>query len=209
MSGCTNLSVKEDPSEPGQIAAGSSLALGSRVASSDHVALERNRLLNPGHLSEVSVTIMASRKAATRCIYDTSWKAFAKQCGPLNPLVGLLTRGHPSKAENVYPSSPGSYSHDPTSDSWSSLTQTSSYCLLFQRGCPSSRLYIVPLALTKPPFELLREVPLKRLYIKTLLMVVTSARDCHNWASCQPGKAFVSSTRTRWYSGQTSPLFKK
>ncbi|XP_026535084.1 uncharacterized protein LOC113419749 [Notechis scutatus] len=187
----------EDSARQGLAVPGTSSAPKSTVASVSRLEVERERLRNEGLSAQVINTILAARRPSTTRIYNATWNIFCKWChkssiNPLSPSIaqilaflqdgldrGLspntLRRQVAALSTVVSGSSSGSLSHHPRIRAF--LRGASNLHPPVIHRYPTWDLNKVLMALTKPPFEPLREAPLQFLTLKVVFLVaVTSAR---------------------------------
>ncbi|XP_070583499.1 uncharacterized protein [Erythrolamprus reginae] len=169
----------------------------SPVASTDHLALERLRLRQLNLLEKVIDTMQAARRPSTSQIYQTTWAAFCGFCDKqqINPrkasvitvleflqagierglALNTLKRHVAALSTMIQVAEVRSLAYHPWVKDF--MRGASNQHSPPVRRFPSWDLTLVLRALTKPPFEPLRSIPLQLLSIKTAFLVaITSAR---------------------------------
>lgn len=177
----------------GPSSTGSNIPSTSRKSTPNCMDVERDMLKAKGFSNPVISTMLSSRKEVTHKIYYKVWKTFQAFCGPsqvdidscnvskvLDFLQAGLDKGLRPATLKVHISALSSFFSRPlASDPW---------IVRFMRGAerilptakirtPPWDLSLVLAELTKPPFEPLKDAPIKFLTLKTAFLVaITSAR---------------------------------
>ncbi|XP_058014842.1 uncharacterized protein LOC131185882 [Ahaetulla prasina] len=187
----------EDPGQPGVSSSGTSSTPRAAMATPSRVEIERSVLIRAKVPGQVIPTMLASRRDSTKRIYEATWRAFERWCAPQGivtssasvlDILAFLQRGLDSGlATNTLKRQVAAIS---TVLRCGSLVSLSKEPLIqqFFRGAnnvnppvvhrfPSWRLNAVLNALTKAPFEPLRDSSLRILSLKVaFLIAITSAR---------------------------------
>ena len=168
-----------------------------RMVEFDRMEIERRALEERGLNSEITDTILSSRRESTKRLYNITWKAFVRWCRrkkrfymrpSLNDILEFLQ-------ENVRQGLRPNTLRWQTTAIATVVQQVEGYLLTrnplvvrFLKGAtvkappqvhrfPSWNLNIVLQTLTRTPFKPIRSIPIRMLALKTIFLVaITSAR---------------------------------
>ncbi|XP_048340536.1 transcriptional enhancer factor TEF-1 [Sphaerodactylus townsendi] len=191
-------SAHASANSPTHVVTGPNTASGTSVAVPNRLAVERRSLKEKGCSKKVINTIIASRKASTNCIFDSSWKTFVtwsrkNAIDPVKPKIPQILQFLQEGFERGLRSATLRRQLAAISMLWPHVRGAPPSrhpdILRFLKGVkqkqppvvhrfPSWKLNIVLTALTKHPFEPVRSIQLKWLRMKLLFLVaITSARS--------------------------------